>query len=103
MAKKVIVNNTGGIRCNKSYEGKPLEWKIEDLMKDKKPIEAISPIIYTERKKGVEPQYNIRTDRWEIAQTAMDAVSRTEIAKRHSQTEAIGSSTSESTQATNEQ
>ena len=30
-----------------------------------------APIIYTERKDGVLPAYDIRTDRWEIAQEAM--------------------------------
>ena len=38
------------------------------------PIEDGAPIIYTERKDGVNPAYNIRTDRWEIAQDAMEQV-----------------------------
>ena len=37
-------------------------------------IEDGAPIIYTERRDGVNPAYNIRTDRWEIAQNAMEQV-----------------------------
>ena len=35
-----------------------------------------APIIYTERKDGVIPAYNIRTDKWDIALTAMDQVNK---------------------------
>ena len=37
--------------------------------------------IYTNRDDGVLPAYNIRTDRWEIAQAAMDAVNQANLAK----------------------
>lgn len=40
-----------------------------------------APIIYTDKKEGVKPQYDIRTDKWEIAQNAMNYVNATEIAK----------------------
>lgn len=39
------------------------------------------PIIYTNREDDVLPAYNIRTDRWEIAQQAMDAVNQANLAK----------------------
>ena len=41
-----------------------------------------APPIYTDRKEGVKEAYNIRTDRWDIAVNAMDAVSRSKAAKR---------------------
>lgn len=64
------------------YEGEDIETKIERIIDNKEPIEQISPIIYTERKDGVLPQYDIRTDRFEVAQTAMDKVSKMRITKR---------------------
>ena len=38
-------------------------------------------MIYTEKEQGVLPEYDIRTDKWEIAQNAMDVVHATNIAK----------------------
>lgn len=64
------------------YEGEDIETKVARVVDNKEPIEQISPIIYTERKDGVLPQYDIRTDRFEVAQTAMDKVSKMRITKR---------------------
>ena len=65
-----------------SYEEQTIEKKIEKIMSSKEPIEETAPIIYTERKKGVQPEYNIRTDRFEIALEAMDKVSSSHKAQR---------------------
>lgn len=98
--KYITVRDTGKIRVNNGYEGIPLEEEIEAYTTNKTPIENTSPIIYTERKDGVKPEYDIRTDRWEIAQNAMDYVSKTAIAKRHNQENKKEDSKAESTQAT---
>ena len=45
------------------------------------PITDGAPIIYTEKKDGVLPQYDIRTDKWDIAQTAMDLANASKVAK----------------------
>ena len=63
-------------------EGEPIEWKIERVTQNKEPITDGAPSIFTERKDGVVSAYNIRTDRWEIATDAMDAVQRNTQAKR---------------------
>lgn len=70
------------IVINESYEGERLETKIERIVNNKEPITDGAPIIFTERKDGVQPQYDVRTDRWEIAVEAMDVVSKTHQAKR---------------------
>lgn len=70
------------MRVNESYEGESIELKIQRLVQNKEPLEGTVPLTYTERKDGVLPQYNIKTDRWEIAAEAMDKVSRSIIAKR---------------------
>lgn len=73
MKKAVIptINNFGKI---KTKEGEYIEEKVRRITENGEPIEDGAPIIYTERKDGVNPAYNIRTDRWEIAQNAMEQV-----------------------------
>ena len=72
--KRVVVpsiNNFGPIQTK---EGEYIEEKVRRITENGEPIEDGAPIIYTERKDGVNPAYNIRTDRWEIAQDAMEQV-----------------------------
>lgn len=69
--------------------GESLEEKVRRITTTREPIENSAPMIYTDRKDGVLPQYDIRTDRWEIAQNAMDKVQAMEIAKRTSQDETV--------------
>lgn len=64
----------GGLKINNSYQGETLEEKINKLMNNNEPIGDTAPIIYTDRKLGVQAGYNIRTDRFDIAMEAMDKV-----------------------------
>ena len=50
-------------------------------MENKEPIDDGAPVIYTARKDGVDPAYNIRTDRFELAAEMMDKVNRDRLAK----------------------
>ena len=52
------------------------------VIDNKEPITDGAPIIYTERNLGVLPAYNIRTDRWEIAQAAMEVNQKAVSAQR---------------------
>lgn len=70
------------IEINDDYEGERIEEKVERIVSNNEPISDGAPLIYTDRKDGVQPEYNIRTDRWDIALEAMDYVSRTNLAKR---------------------
>lgn len=63
-------------------EGETIEQKIERIVNSGEPITDGAPLIYTERKEGILPQYDIRTDRWEIATEAMDKVQASVQAKR---------------------
>ena len=58
------------------YIGKSIEEKMYEAVNNKAPIENVAPMVYTERRDGVLPETNIRTDRFEIAQEAMDAINR---------------------------
>lgn len=70
------------IEVNNSTEGEWIEQKIERVVNNGEPIEDGAPIIYTERKEGVIPAYNIRTDTREIAVEAMDLAQKQKIARR---------------------
>lgn len=62
-------------------DGESIEAKVRRITENNEPITDGAPIIYTNRDDGVLPAYNIRTDRWEIAQQAMDAVNQANLAK----------------------
>ena len=79
--RRVILTNTNKIVVKNTYEGETIENKMERITTLKEPIKDGSPLIYTERKNGVEPQYDIRTDRFDIAIDAMDKVSASHVAK----------------------
>lgn len=70
------------IKVNQSYKGETIEQKINRIVNNKEPIKDGAPLIYTERKHGVMPEYNIRTDRFDIAIDGMDTVTKTHLAKR---------------------
>lgn len=70
------------IKTNYEYQlGESIETKVKRITENNEPITDGAPIIYTNRDDGVLPAYNIRTDRWEIAQQAMDAVNQANLAK----------------------
>lgn len=72
----------GTLKLDQSYEGITIERRIEKLTVNKEPISDNSPMMYTDRKDGVLPQTNVRTDRFEIAQDVMTHASKSKRAKR---------------------
>lgn len=56
------------------FIGQSIEEKVRAAVNTGAPIEAISPMIYSERKEGVRRDCNIRTDKWDVAQTAMTSI-----------------------------
>ena len=64
-----------------SYEGQSIEDRCKKLVETGEPIKDTTPLIFTPKEKGVMPQYDVRTDKWEIAQNAMDRVNKERIAK----------------------
>lgn len=71
--KKVIVPTISRMLIQLK-EGEYLEEKVRRITETGEPIEDSAPIIYTERKDGVIPAYDIRTDKWDIALEAMMTV-----------------------------
>ena len=64
------------IHVNTSTEAEHFHVKLQKMIDNKEPIEATAPIIYTARKDGVIPQYDIRADKWDIAMEARNEVER---------------------------
>lgn len=66
-------------------EGETIETKVFRMINNKESIgkEAL-PLIYTDRKDGVQPAYDIRTDKWEIAVEAQGKVAGSYEARRKS-------------------
>lgn len=81
MYRKVKAAQTS-IRRNESVEGETIETKVKRALTNGEGIQDSAQVIYTERKHGILPEYDIRTDRWEVAIDAMDKISRDNTARR---------------------
>lgn len=79
--KNIITKSTLRIK-GKWFEGESIEKKISRILNNKEPIKDGAPIIYTERKDGVLPQYDIRSDRQELAIEAKEYSTKSHLAKR---------------------
>lgn len=55
---------------------------MERILDKKEPVTDGAPIIFQERKDGVAAEYNIRTDRWDLATKVKGAIDKSKIAKR---------------------
>lgn len=77
------------IRRNTSYTGETIESKVKRILNNNEPIKDGAPVIYTERKDGVQPSYNIRTDRFEVAVDAMDKITKSHQAKREERAKVV--------------
>lgn len=74
--------NITGFNVNTSYEGETIEKKINRIVNNKEPIKDGAPLIYTDRREGTQPQYDIRTDRFELATEAMDYITKSKLTTR---------------------
>lgn len=77
----MILFNKTNFDINESVEGRSIEEKMRETTLNGQPIESAAPLLYTDRKDGVLPEYDIRTDRWSIAQQTVDKIVRSQIAK----------------------
>lgn len=83
------IGTSKGIRVNVSYEAEPNEITLRRAMSSNEPIATTAPIIYTERKDGVSPEYDIRTDRFEIAQELTTIAAKKDFARREEKKEKV--------------
>lgn len=76
-----------------TYEAEPREVKLRKIISGEASNmeDGVFPTIYTEKKDGVRPEYDIRTDRFEVAIDAIDKINQStanQIAKNKGETEA---------------
>lgn len=80
--KKVEIKHVSLIQKNESVEGISIEEKIRVALQDNTPIDGGSPLIYTKRADGVRPEYDIRTDRFDIAIEQADKLANAKLLAR---------------------
>lgn len=92
---KTAKNRKGCIdNPNLTYEAEPREVKLRKIISGEASNmeDGVFPTIYTEKKDGVQPEYDIRTDRFEVAIDAIDKINQStanQIAKNKGETEAV--------------
>lgn len=79
---------------NLTYEAEPREVKLRKIISGESSNmeDGVFPTIYTEKKDGVQPEYDIRTDRFEVAIDAIDKINQSvanQVAKNKGETEAV--------------
>ena len=92
---KTAKNRRGGINDpDLTYEAEPREVKLRKIISGESSNmeDGVFPTIYTEKRDGVLPEYDIRTDRFEVAIDAMDKINQSaanQIAKSKGETESV--------------
>lgn len=76
------------------YQAEPREVKLRKIISGESSNmeDGVFPTIYTEKKDGVQPEFDIRTDRFEVAINAIDKINQSianQIAKSKGETEAV--------------
>lgn len=79
---------------NLTYQAEPREVKLRKIINGEanNMEDGVFPTIYTEKKDGVQPEFDIRTDRFEVAIDAIDKINKSaanQIAKSRGETEAV--------------
>lgn len=87
-SRKGYINNP-----NLTYQADPREVKLRRIINGESNDmeDGVFPTIYTEKKDGVQPEFDIRTDRFEVAIDAIDKINQSaanQIAKNKGETEA---------------
>lgn len=92
---KTATNRKGCIDDpNLAYQAEPREVKLRKIINGEanNMEDGVFPTIYTEKKDGVQPEFDIRTDRFEIAIDAIDKINQSvanQVAKSKGETEAV--------------
>lgn len=78
------------LQVNNSYTGESIEAKLARIIHNKQPItDGATQLIYQDRNEGINPDMDIRTDRWEHAIEAQDKISKYHMAKRKERIDAL--------------
>lgn len=92
---KTTINRKGCINNpDLTYQAEPREVKLRKIISGEASSmeDGVFPTIYTEKKDGVMPEYDIRTDRFEVAIEAIDKINKikaSQVAKNKGETETV--------------
>lgn len=81
--KKGIIYPHSRIQTKITREGQSIEEYLRKAVSSKEPIKATAKVTYNDRKDGVLPQHDIRTDRFEVALMATDKIHASSFAARN--------------------
>lgn len=76
------------MKGSNAYLGESIEKKIKRVMENNEPIKDSAPLVYTDRKEGVLPDYDMRTDKYEYLVEGFDKAAKSKRAKRDNVAEA---------------
>lgn len=88
------------LEVNESVEGESIEEKLIRIMENNEGIDEISPQIFQEYSEGVNPAFDIRTDRFEIALEGVEAINKSRVAKREAKVVELNKKTEENGEST---
>lgn len=81
--QKGIIYPKSRIHTKNYRQGESLEEFLRKAVAKNEPIEGSARVTFNDRKDGVLPQHDIRTDRFEMAIMATDKIHATQAAMRH--------------------
>lgn len=87
MYKKLNKSSKSKISFTPTIEGESIEEMLRRITANKEPIPQNVADIFTPKDEGVLPEYNIRTDRFDLALDAKDKIEASKIAKAHEKAE----------------
>lgn len=103
--KNIIFDATSNdeFKCE-IYDGEDIHEKVDRLLNTEQPIESEPGFqkIYTMRKDGVIPEYNVRMDKWDEAIEVMDKANKEKIVKSNEYTKATEMEKEKETETTTE-
>lgn len=82
MYRRIITHETEVITNDKEIsEGETIEMMIERMQNNNESADTTAPMLYTSKKDGVIPEYDIRTDKFEMLIEAKDKLTSKNITK----------------------
>jgi hypothetical protein len=83
------ISSNGTLHVNQSQTGQTIESQIINAQTKGEKLEGNSVLQYSERREGVKPQFDIRTDRFDVALDGFTKIEKSQYAKRQAKLEIV--------------
>jgi len=80
---------TSTLKSVDKFNGEPIEWRVDRMINNNEPITDEVSVIYTDKAEGVGAEFNIRTDRFELAAEGMDLIQKQKVAKSEAKAQKV--------------